>query len=132
MYEQGLEEEEIRKLFRLIDWMMDLPPALDRLFWVEVASLREERTMPFIITPERLGIKRGLMQAIEDALRVKFGEEGVTLIPEIQALEDIEKYRQVHMAAVSAATLDDVRRALAEAAAPPPEPKKKRSRRSGS
>jgi hypothetical protein len=35
LYERGMDPEDVRHLFRFIDWLMDLPPALDRLFWQE-------------------------------------------------------------------------------------------------
>jgi hypothetical protein len=129
LYEQGFGAEDVRRLFRLIDWLLELPPALDKLFWQDLKTYEEERTVPFITTPERMGIRAGLMQAIEDALRIKFGEEGVRLVPEITALEDAEKYRSVNRAILKATTLDEVRRACAEAAAPPPPPKKRRGKR---
>jgi hypothetical protein len=129
LYEQGLPEEDVRRLFRLIDWLMELPPALDELFCDDVETFQEERTMPFITIPERIGIKMGMMQMIEDLLRDKFGEEGAKLTAEIKALEDMEKYRAINIAIGRATTLGEVRRALAEAAAPPPPPKKKRSKR---
>jgi hypothetical protein len=36
LYERGLDKEAVRQLFRLIDWMMDLPAELDEHFWQEV------------------------------------------------------------------------------------------------
>jgi hypothetical protein len=120
LYEQGLGAEDVRRLFRLIDWLLELPPVLDQLFWQELKSYQEERTVPFITTPERFGIRAGLMQAIEDALRIKFGEEGVSLVAEIAALQDAEKYRVINQAIIKATTLDEVRRACSQAAAPPP------------
>jgi hypothetical protein len=66
---------------------------------------------------------------IEDALQIKFEEEGVKLMAEMKALEDREKYRAIHQAVIRAVPLDEVRRAIAEASAPPPPPKKKRSKR---
>jgi hypothetical protein len=129
LYEQGFAAQDVRRLFRLIDWLLELPPALERVFQQDLKTYEEERTMPFITTPERIGIKTGWMQAIEDVLRIKFGEEGVSLVPEITALEDVEKYRSVNRAILKATTLDEVRRACAEAAAPPPPPKKRRGKR---
>jgi hypothetical protein len=131
LYEQGFEAEDVRQLFRLIDWLMELPRALNNLFWDEVKAFEEERNVPFITTPERIGIEKGLLQGIEEALQAKFGEEGVKLLPEITRLDDPEKYRLITRAVATATTPDEVRRACVEAAAPPP-PKKKRTKRGGS
>jgi hypothetical protein len=129
LYEQGLKTSDVRQLFRLIDWLLELPPLLEQLVWDEVETIQEERTMPFIPLPERVAIANERLLAIEDGLRAKFGEEGVSLLPEIKALDHIDKYRAVHLALVTAVTLDDVRRAVAEATAPPPSPKKKPTKR---
>jgi hypothetical protein len=33
LYEQGLQEKDIRNLYRFIDWVMMLPKALEAEFW---------------------------------------------------------------------------------------------------
>jgi hypothetical protein len=63
LYERGFKAEDVRQLFRLIDWLMELPPPLDDRFWEEINRYQEERTMPFVTTPERYGIKKGMLQA---------------------------------------------------------------------
>jgi hypothetical protein len=42
LYERGFRAEDVRQLFRLIDWLMELPPAADNLFWEEVKTYEEE------------------------------------------------------------------------------------------
>ena len=54
--------------------------------------------MPYITSVERIAIEKGRKEAhklarlesIEDLLRVKFGEAGLALLPEIKALDDAE------------------------------------------
>ncbi len=85
--------------------------------------------MPFVTTPERFGIRKGMLLTIEDALRVKFGEEGLQLLPAISDLKNADKYLAMHNSILKAATLEEVRRACATAAAPPEPPKKKARRK---
>ncbi len=92
LFERGFKAEDVRQLFRLIDWLMELPQPLEEIFLDEVEQLKEERRMPFIGTPERVGIRRGMLLVIESMLRDIFGEEGVQLLPEIKNLEDADKY----------------------------------------
>jgi hypothetical protein len=134
LYERGFRAEDVRQLFRLIDWLLELPSALDELFWKDVTSYQEERTMPFVTTPERYGIKLGMLQLIENALRVKFGEAGVDLVGDLKALYDPAKFVAVHEAILKASSLDEVRRACAKALATPAKRRKKSSNgnRSGS
>jgi len=40
--------------------------------------------MPYITSVERVGMKKGLLKGIELGLEVKFGAEGLKLLPEIE------------------------------------------------
>src|SRR5262249_19513679 len=42
LYERGLSAEDVSQLFRFIDWIMELPPILDELFWNEINLYQEE------------------------------------------------------------------------------------------
>jgi len=66
--------------------------------------------MPFISTPERIGLKKGLLESIEVCLRFKFGEESLRLLPEIRELHDHEQLRAVLHAIATAASPEDLRR----------------------
>jgi hypothetical protein len=55
LYERGLSAEEVRQLFRLLDWMLALPQELDEAFHEELYRFQEERRMPYITSIERLG-----------------------------------------------------------------------------
>jgi hypothetical protein len=113
LYERGFDAEGVRQLFRFIDWLMELPPALKRVFWREVTHIQEERRMPFISTPEWAGIRKGLLKGIEVALRTRFGEEGAGLLGQIQEILEPEQLEAVLQAVMTATSLDDVRRACA-------------------
>jgi hypothetical protein len=116
------------RLFRLIDWLMELPDAIDEAFWEEVDALQKEQTMPFVTTPQRVGIRKGLRQAIEDVLHIKFGDQGAGLMPQVNAIHDADKLRALHKLAVTASRVEEVSQACAEAAAPTPAPKAKARR----
>ncbi|HEX5271097.1 MAG TPA: hypothetical protein VFW33_11440, partial [Gemmataceae bacterium] len=119
----GFTSEDVRELLRLIDWMMELPPALANLFDQEMARLEEERRMPYITSFERHGMEKGrkmaLREAIEDLLRDQFGDAGLPLLPEIQALDDAEKYRAIIRAIPRANSPEDVRKVWQSPPAPP-------------
>jgi hypothetical protein len=110
LYERGLSQKDVRELFRVIDWLMELPPMLNNLFWQDVEKIQEERRMPFITTPERVGHCRGLREGIESLLRVRFGEEGLRLMPEIREVYEEEKLAAILKALETANTPDEVRR----------------------
>jgi hypothetical protein len=128
LYERGFDAEDVRQLLRVIDWLMELPRGLDRAFRQEFEDYEEGRRVPYVTSFERLA----MLDLIEDALRVKFGEAGAALAEKIGDLNDADKFRAIHKAIVKADTLDEVRRAYAEAAAPAPRRKKGGNGRRGS
>lgn len=109
LYEQGVAAEVVREQFRIIDWLMDLPPALKELFWREVEQIQEERKMPFVSTPEWVGHKKGLLEGIKSSLDIKFGEAGLALIPEIERIEEPEQLQVVLRAIKGASSPEELR-----------------------
>jgi hypothetical protein len=64
--------------------------------------------MPYISTPEQLGLERGLLKGIEAVLELRFGAAGLQLLPQLKEL-DYEKLDAVLLAAKNAADLDEFR-----------------------
>jgi hypothetical protein len=110
LYERGMGAEDVRQLFRFIDWIIDLPQGLDNLFWEEISQYQEVKRMPFITTPERIGLEKGYFKGIEVALRLKFGDEGLALLSEIRELHGHELLEAVLEAIPAASSPDEVRR----------------------
>jgi hypothetical protein len=110
LYERGFSAKDVRELFRIIDWMMELPPALVKVFRQEVDQIQEERRMPYVTSIERLARREGMCLGIESLLRVQFGEEGLKLMPEIHEIHEEETLRAILKALETATSLDEVRR----------------------
>ena len=135
LYERGLQPKDVRQLFRLIDWLMELPPRVNKQFWKEVHAY-EGGTETYAI-PYRCPEKR--QQPGEQCSKLDrrltpaplVGEDGSKLMPEISALEDSDKFRALNISIANATTLDEVRQACAAAAAPPEPPKKSTRRKRG-
>ena len=68
LYERRYSREDVLELFRLIDWMMDLPQAEMELFQKDLAALEEELSMPYVTSVERMAEARGLKQGLERGL----------------------------------------------------------------
>jgi hypothetical protein len=116
LYERGFSAKDVRELFRLIDWLMVLPPVLSGVFLQEVDQIQEERRMPFVTSIELRGLARGLREGIESILRMRFNDDGLKLMPEIQAIYDEEQLRAILKALETGSSLDDVRRIWAPGA----------------
>lgn len=110
LYERGFSAKDVRGLFRLIDWLMDLPPPLERLFREDLDKIQEEKRMAYVTSIERLARREGQREGIESLLRVRFGEEGLRFMPEIQQIHEEETLRAILKALETATNLDEVRR----------------------
>jgi hypothetical protein len=116
LYEHGFSAQDVRELFRLIDWLMELPPALTALFRQELDRFQQERQMPYITSIERLGRCDGIRLSIEALLRRQFGEAGLQLMPELREIHEEEKLLAILTAVPTAASPDEVRRLWASPA----------------
>lgn len=108
--ERGFSPRDVRELFRLMDWLMGLPPALAHRFTQELDKIQEERSMPYVTSIERLGIRKGLCKGIESMLKVRFGEEGLKLMPAIREIYEEETLEAIRKALETETSLDEVRR----------------------
>jgi predicted transposase YdaD len=68
MYERGYDKVDVLELFRVIDWILRLPPALEQEFLKELYTYEEARQMPYITSAERFGIQIGREQGREEGL----------------------------------------------------------------
>ncbi len=112
LYERGMDSEDIRQLFRFIDWIMELPEGMEQLFREEIIMFQQENRMPFMTIFERVGMQKGLLEAIETCLRVRFGAEGLELMPEFREILDHERLSAIHEAILTAASLEELRGVL--------------------
>jgi hypothetical protein len=95
---------------------MDLPTALAERCWQEVRLIEEEKKMPYVTSTERMLMDKGRLEGLRDGiaalLEVRFGAEGLRLVPAIQAMNDPQRLQAILTATKTAAQLDDVRRLL--------------------
>lgn len=93
LYDRGLNREQMVLLFRLIDWMMALPRETQRTFIRDIEAFEKERAMPIVTPTEKMwledGRQQGLLAGIEAALDVRFGAEGLALMPRVRRLTDL-------------------------------------------
>jgi hypothetical protein len=120
LMERGWNDERVRQLFRVIDWMMDLPEPLTVRLWDQIKQYQEERQMPFITTPERMGRREGRaegrLDGIESVLRVRFPAAVAELMPEIRQIHDPDRLEQILRAAETISGPEELRKLFAEQA----------------
>ena len=76
LYGRGYTREQALELFRVLDWMVQLPEELEREFMQELIAFEEQAKMPYITSVERIGRKDGLQEGLEKGLE-KGREEGL-------------------------------------------------------
>ncbi|WP_373191374.1 hypothetical protein, partial [Halomonas sp.] len=78
LYERGYSREQVVQLFIIIDWMLQLPVALEPEFVQAVYAIQEEKHMPYVNTIERLEREKAVHEGVEGTLRkqiaLKFGD----------------------------------------------------------
>jgi hypothetical protein len=130
LYKRGLDAKDVRRLFRFIDWMMDLPMPLEGLFLQEILDFEKEHQMPYVTSAEQIfreagleeglqkgrqegrkeGLHEGLLEGIELGLKLRFGADSLALMPEIRAIADVDLLRTIRKAIETVATPDELRR----------------------
>lgn len=134
LLERGWDARRARQLFRLIDWMMELPSELKIQYREEIARYTKEKHMPFISTFEEIGFENGMqrglsqglsqglskahLDGIEALLEVRFGAAGTRLMPEIRQISDDAQLEKILHAAKTVAAPEDLRRLWANQANP--------------
>jgi len=96
LYERGWDANRVRQLFRVIDWMMDLPPNLQSGFRNDLDKIEKEKHMPYVTSVERLAKEEGRLigkiQLIEQLLG---DEETSTELLQHKSLADLQKILDV-------------------------------------
>ena len=125
LYEKGYSKEEVFLLYKFIDWLVKLPEELTKRFYEEIKKYEEDKKMAYITTAERMGIKKGieigiqqgiqqgilqgLREAIELGLKLRFGVEGLKLLPEIEKIKEVERLKVIKEAIEVAKNIEDIR-----------------------
>ncbi len=109
LYEQGLGRSDIINLFGFIDWVMTLPTQLEAEFWQEYRDFEASKSMQYVTSVERFGIRQGLLKGISLALKLKFGESGQNLLPEIESIQDVSLLEAVLEGIETSSTVSQLR-----------------------
>ncbi|NET61940.1 MAG: hypothetical protein F6K47_39235 [Symploca sp. SIO2E6] len=113
LLEKGYHQEDIRKLYRAVDWMMALPPKLQDSFEEQLKRYQQERQMPLLSNMEIRAMQRGIEQGIErgtvqtaresvlEVLTMRFEIVLPELIEAINQIEDSSVLKQLHRQAIA-------------------------------
>ncbi len=125
LYERGFSRENVLELFRFIEWVMALPPALQDRFQTLVQEYEKEHEMPYVTEIERSAIARGRQEgvlgeareAVMDIVGVRLGAVPHHIRRWIEEMEDMDALRALRRRAVTISSLDELEKDL-----PPAQP----------
>ncbi|MFB1490856.1 hypothetical protein [Thiocapsa sp. C4-3m] len=110
MYDRGYARKDILELFRVIDWMIQLPGTLETAFRQEIFTYEESKQMPYVTTVERAGIEKGYRQGEADLLlwliENKFGADSAEALRERIEAADNDSLRRWSVRILTADTPD--------------------------
>lgn len=125
LYDRGMTASEVRQLYRLIDWFLELPKDLQEQLRHEIYAYEKEKKMPYVSSTELLareegetkGRNEGRLQELHESITLvidsKFGASGADLIRDVQAVTDIDKLRELQRNVVrTSKTIDELRAIL--------------------
>lgn len=70
LYRRGLSADEVRKLFRVLDWMIQLPDEIQLEFRQQLEQFEQEQQMPYITSIERMAIEKGREEGVEKGVLI--------------------------------------------------------------
>ena len=118
LYHRGFRAEKVRRLFRVLDWLLRLPKETEKIVWKEIEKIERENAMPYVTSVERIGIERGLEMGMEKGflagikalLTVKFGEKGIQAYQEIESTGNVEKLNSILNGLEKVTSIEEARR----------------------
>lgn len=106
LYSTGLDGEQIRAFYRLLDWVLVLPPNMSYDFQAELTRYEEELQVAYITTAERIGREKGLEEGRKEGLRRALTETvlerwGVNVADRLATLPEARLVSLVRVAATA-------------------------------
>jgi hypothetical protein len=118
LYQRGWTAEDVRQLFRLIDWIMDLPPELQRDFRERIFEWEEEQRMPYVTSIERLAREEARLETLQETiattLKIRFGTPGKRLVARVRKISDLNQLQALFRTILKTDSLTEVRQKLTD------------------
>ena len=119
LYERGYRREDVINLFHFIDWLMRLPEEMEESFWAEMHQYEEGKKMEYITSVERIGIKKGMQQGVQqgmlldaqdmliEVLTERFGGVSGELSEQIKRIDSRERLKDLLRQALRVKSFDE-------------------------
>lgn len=117
LYERDWDKQRILDLFAVIDWLMRLPPELEKQLWTSINELERNVNMRYVTSIERIGIEQGMKQGIEQGIEQGRQEGEIAFLRRllIKRFGSLPESVETRLAQASIAELEDWGERLLEA-----------------
>jgi len=132
LYERGYTQKDVIELFRLIDWLIQLPPKLTIEINRELAEYEDQKRMPYITSIERIGRRQGRQEgrqegrlegrhegqllAARDGVRLvleaRFGQVPASILERLERVTALDRLKLLLRRASTAVSLIEFERGL--------------------
>ncbi|MBX3167004.1 MAG: transposase [Candidatus Eremiobacteraeota bacterium] len=126
LYSCGLTRAQLLELFRLLDWVLALPPKMEYDFKRDLARFEEEHQMVYVSSVERIARKEGLeagraeglakaqreaceaiRQSIQERLEQRWGPVETKFRSQLAGVKDFQRLLGLHVLAATAASMQE-------------------------
>lgn len=114
LYQRGYNRNQIQEMFRLIEWMMVLPEALEGSFREELRLYQEERRMPYITGFERDGMVKNARESVIEVLETRFEVVPKELSDRLNQIKNIALLKQLHKQSITIGSVDEFQQMIPE------------------
>ena len=84
LYGRGYEQGEISDLFRFLDWILALPDDMTQSFRERIEDIKQESTMKYVTSIQRLGRQEGLREVVLTQIEEKFGPPDASILQRVE------------------------------------------------
>ena len=134
--------KQFQKLFRLINWFLELPKPQEATFWSEIQKADKEKQVPYVTNLEKVigevahekgrregheaghksgreegrqeGLRKGLLKAIQLGLKLQYKPIPAGVLAAARKINDVTRLEQLLDLIESKAPLAEIRKSLAE------------------
>jgi hypothetical protein len=120
LYERDYTKNDVIELFRLIDWLIQLPAKLAVEINSELAEYEDQRRMPYITSIERIGRRQGRQEgqlltardAVRLVLEARFGQVPASVLERHARIEALDRLQLLLRRASTAVSQIEFERSL--------------------
>ncbi|NSW80403.1 MAG: hypothetical protein HPY54_15370 [Chthonomonadetes bacterium] len=128
MEEMGYNRDVAYQLFRLLDWLVQLPEVYEVRYEQFLEAYHSEGKMAYLTTPERYALRRGMEQGLQEgiqqglqagmrrsilrALQKRFGDVSAELEERLERVQSEEALQQLFDLAMEVESLSAFEQAL--------------------